>query len=163
MSNDNVLLKPIARCLRDLLVYDENLIRFGRDNYAPESYTDGVLILDYLTALPLDAIKSYDSDTEIETITTKYELTTLLDAYGDAGATQAYKFINKVRSENSRQLQKLYGINVFVPSGIQNLRTILGKQQLPRVEVAFTSWVTVSDTESVLRIDEIQYDPTLTD
>ena len=150
----NESLRLTALFVRDLLGYNEQLIRIGRQNYDIEDFTVGYIGVDSLGAAQrLASGEKYDSTLEKMTYQQQWQAPVTLSFYGaDAWAT-ATRLALIIQSQRSLELQQLLGLGVYQASGITDVKMLTGQQYGERQELTLNiSYSTAADIDT-LRID----------
>lgn len=155
----NEALRLTALFVRDLLQYDEQLIRIGRQNYEIADFTVGYIGVDTLgPARRLASGKSYDDVAEIMTHSQQWSAPIVLSFYGNDAWDTATDFSLLVNSQTALELQETLGIGVHQVSNLSDVKILVGQEYGERVEVNFNVHYTVSVDRSILRIDTEQLD-----
>jgi hypothetical protein len=156
MATPQYLIK-VALFVRDLLQVDEQMIKFGRDNWYQESTTPDVIVIDELSALPIGRTEDYDGDAEIMTHSERTRRTVTINFYGDT----AYQHVQSLKllqpSQASYELQRNLGIAIRLHSNVADLRQTIGTEFSNRYEMTLTVQETEAATVATLRIDEPQF------
>ena len=153
----NESLRLTALFIRDLLGYNEQLIRIGRQNYDIEDFNVGYIGVDSLGASRrLASGEQYDGTLEQMTYQQQWMAPVTISFYGtDAWAT-ATRFALLVQSQASRDLQEALGLGVYQASGLTDVKMITGQQYGERQELTLNvRYATAADIDT-LRIDTAQ-------
>lgn len=151
------VLKTVAIFVRDLLSYDEQLIRIGRQNFERADFETAYIVIDTLAGQQRTAYSEvYDGDAEVQTLSDQWRGTVLIDFYGAGAWTRAVDFSARCRSQAAYDLRVALGIDVHCPSTITDVAALTGQQYGERVQIE--SAVEYSSIVSIdtLRIDTAQ-------
>lgn len=153
----NPILVAVAKFVRDLLAYDEQLIRIGRQNFEREDFETNYIVVDALgQAQRVGSLETYDGDTEIATYGAVWRLAVTLDFFGDGAYSRALEYVNRARSQAAHDLKRTLELEVHQPGGITDVKQLTGQQYGERVQVEFTAEYSVDTAIDTLRIDEAQ-------
>ena len=153
----NESLRLTALFIRDLLTYDEQLIRIGRQNYDITDFTIGYIGVDSLGASRrLASGEKFYGTLEQMTFQQQWIAPVTISFYGtDAWAT-ATNFALLIQSQKSLELQESAGIGIFQASGLTDVKMLTGQQYGERQELSLNvSYATSADIDT-LRIDTAQ-------
>ena len=151
------ILKEVAKFTRDLLTYNENLIKIGRQNFTREQFEQNYIVVDGLgAAIPTSRIETFDGDTEKQSFGSRISKPITLDFYGDDAYTNAELFRMSLRTQSAYELQKTYGLSVYDVSSITDVKALTGQQYGNRVQVEFMVQYCNTLTIDTLRIDVAQ-------
>ena len=151
------ILKTVAIFIRDLLSYDEQLVRIGRQNFEREDFEAAYIVVDTLAGQQRTAYSEvYDGDAEVRTLSDQWRGTVLIDFYGAGAWLRAANFSARCRSQSAYDLRVALGMDVHCPSTITDVAALTGQQYGERVQVELV--VEYSSTVSIdtLRIDTAQ-------
>jgi hypothetical protein len=156
MATPQHLIK-VAIFVRDLLQVDEQMIKFGRDNWYQESTTPDVIVIDELSALPIGRTEDYDGDTESMRYGERTRRTVTINFYGDT----AYQHVQSLKllqaSQASYELQRDLGIAIMQHTNVADLRQTIGTEFSSRYEMTLVMRETEAANVATLRIDEPQF------
>lgn len=153
----NPVFKDVARYVRDLLQYDEQLIKIGRVNEEQESSGVNYIAVDSVQqARRISSGTSFDGDTEQEDLYARYNQIITLSFYGEDAYQNADDFLMLQKSQLSLDLQYTHGISVFGASNIIDIKQLLGSTYANRLDISFTVSYNKQKTINTLRIDELQ-------
>jgi len=143
-----------ALFIRDLLTYDEQLIRIGRQNYDIDDFAIGYIGVDSLGASRrLASGEQYDGTLEQMTYQQQWMAPVTISFYGtDAWAT-ATNFALLIQSQKALELQESLGIGVFQASGLTDVKMLTGQQYGERQELTLNIRYATSVNVDTLRID----------
>ena len=107
----NESLRLTALFVRDLLGYNEQLIRIGRQNYDIDDFTIGYIGVDSLGAAQrLASGEKYDGNTERMRFQQQWQAPVTLSFYGAEAWSTATRFALLIQSQASRDLQSLWAL-----------------------------------------------------
>ena len=151
------LLRSVAVFVRDLLSYDEQLIRIGRQNFERTNFETGYIIIDALApSARVGSSEQYDGDAESQALSDHWRGTVTIDFYGSNAYTRATEFCARCRGQQAYEPRVSTGVDVHRPSGITDVAALTGQQygELVQVECVVEHMTAVAvDT---LRIDTAQ-------
>ena len=153
----NESLRLTALFIRDLLGYNEQLIRIGRQNYDIDDFNIGYIGVDSLGAAQrLASGEKYDGNTERMSFQQQWQAPVTLSFYGAAAWSTATRFALLVQSQASRELQEALGLGVYQASGLTDVKMLTGQQYGERQELTLNvRYATAADIDT-LRIDTAQ-------
>jgi hypothetical protein len=155
----NEALRKTAMFVRDLLGYDEQLIRIGRINTDIEDFTTAYIGVDSLgQAMRLSNGQGYDGDAEIMTYCQQWLAPVTLSCYGDGAWDRANRFSLLTSSQKGWELQKTLGIGVLLASGITDVKILAGQQYGERQELTLNVLYSVTADVDTLRIDTARFE-----
>ena len=157
----NYGLKQLALYVRDLLAYDEQLIRIGRESFVMEDFDTNYIVVDSIG--PDNRISrgnSYDGELEVQTLTARLEAPCTINFYGNDAYTNATKFIVMMGSQLSQDLQDSLGVTVFTVSSLTNIKALNGQQYGNNIELQLNMQYNQTIELDVLRIDTEQFEIT---
>jgi hypothetical protein len=146
----------VAQYITALMSYDANLVFAGRDNFLRQDSSTNYVVVDLVTSGIKGSGKEFNSDTEIQTITTRYVGSCQVLFYGVDARTNAQSFRNVSLSENAFTLQRSLGINLSRVSQVNNLKVADGKKYHSLYLTEFKVEYSTSDEIETLRLDEAQ-------
>jgi len=153
----NEALKQTAIFIRDLLEYDEQLIRIGRLNFDVEDFTTPYIGVDSLgQAVRLSAGQNYDGELEVMTYMQNWRAPVTLTFYGDGAWNRANKFSLLISSQKGFELQQAQGIGILLASGITDVKILAGQTYGERQELTLNVLYSVSEDVDTLRINTAQ-------
>jgi len=153
----NESLRLTAMFVRDLLGYDEQLIRIGRQNYDIDDFAIGYIGVDSLGAAQrLASGEKYDENTEIMSYQQQWQAPVTLSFYGSGAWNTATNFALLIQSQKSLELQESLGLGVYQASGLTDVKMLTGQQYGERQELTINvRYATYADIDT-LRIDTAQ-------
>ena len=150
----NESLRLTALFIRDLLTYDEQLIRIGRQNYDITDFTIGYIGVDSLgSSRRLASGEKYDGTLEQMTYQQQWQAPVTISFYGSDAWTTATNFSLLIQSQKSLELQESLGIGVFQSSGLTDVKMLTGQQYGERQEVTLNVRYSTTANVDTLRID----------
>ena len=150
----NESLRLTALFIRDLLTYDEQLIRIGRQNYDITDFTTGYIGVDSLgPARRLASGEQYDGTLEQMTYQQQWIAPVTVPFYGFDAWDTATTFALLIQSQKSLELQESLGIGVFQASGLTDVKMLTGQQYGERQELTLNIRYATSVNVDTLRID----------
>ena len=153
----NEALRQVAMFIRDLLGYDEQLIRIGRLNTDIEDFTTPYIGVDSLgQAIRLSSGQDYDGEAEVMTHAQNWRAPVTVTFYGDGAWGRANKFALLTSSQKGFELQQAQGIGVLLAGGITDVKILAGQQYGERQELTLNVLYSVSADIDTLRIDTAQ-------
>ena len=151
------LLITVAKFVRDLLTYDEQLIRIGRQDFEREQFETNYIVVDALGQQARAASsETYDGDTEKLSLGAMHRGPVTLDFYGEGAYTRANDFGLLMRSQAALELKKTLGINIHQPSGLTDVKALTGQQYGERVQIEMVVELSTETEIDTLRIDIAQ-------
>ena len=143
-----------ALFIRDLLTYDEQLIRIGRQNYDITDFTIGYIGVDSLgPARRLASGEKYDGTLERMTYQQQWIAPVTVSFYGDDAWDTATTFALLIQSQKSLELQEAAGIGVFQATALTDVKMLIGQQYGERQELTLNIRYATSVNVGTLRID----------
>jgi len=143
-----------ALFIRDLLTYDEQLIRIGRQNYDITDFTIGYIGVDSLgPARRLASGEKYDGTLERMTYQQQWIAPVTVSFYGDDAWDTATTFALLIQSQKSLELQEAAGIGVFQATALTDVKMLTGQQYGERQELTLNIRYATSVNVGTLRID----------
>ena len=150
----NESLRLTALFIRDLLDYDEQLIRIGRQNYDIEAFNVGYIGVDSLGASRrLASGEQYDGTLEQMTYQQQWMAPVTISFYGSDAWSTATNFALLIQSQKALELQESLGIGVFQASGLTDVKMLTGQQYGERQEITLNVRYATSAAVDTLRID----------
>lgn len=153
----NDALAKTATFVRDLLDYDEQLIRVGRLGFDIDDFETAYIGVDALGAANrLGGGETYDGDAETMRYQQQWRAPVTLSFYGAGAWGRASNFVLLVKSQKAYELQRTLGIGVFQTSQLTDVKILTGQQYGERIEIAFNVQYSISASVDTLRIDTAQ-------
>ena len=153
----NEALRLTALFVRDLLNYDEQLIRIGRQNYEIEDFTIPYIGVDALGAAQrLASGQRYDGTAEEMTYQQQWQAPVTLSFYGPDAWTTATQFGLLIQSQKALELQESLGVGVYQVSTITDVKILAGMTYGERQDMTLNVRFAVAVHVATLRIDTAQ-------
>jgi hypothetical protein len=153
--NDSLVKTAIF--VRDLLAYNEALIKIGRQGDEITDFTTGYIGVDSLgPAVRLASGERFDPVAESMGYQQQYTEPVILSFYGDGAWARANVFSLLVRSQKSLELQTSLGIGVYQTSAIVDVKILTGQQYGERYEIQINVQYSISVEVATKRIDKEQ-------
>lgn len=147
----------VARVVRDLLGYDEQLIRLGRENYTRDDYDAGLIVVDATTASTRAAnLESFDGDTEQLSIGEIVNADVTLDFYGDGAYGRAREVELRLRSQDAYDLAKANGVHIKPPRTLTDVKALTGGDYSDRWQLEMAVQYSPEIVIDTRRIDDAQ-------
>lgn len=153
----------LARFIRDVMPYDEQLIKPGQQNFEREDFNEDYIVPDEISSSPVTLPKGFDPVLEEMDYCAVMQSQNTVDFFGKLAFTNAVRFIALIGSQQGYELQRDMGISVFSPSTITDLTQLTGQQYSPRFQIALNVRYNESVKVPTLRIDEAVLDDVLFD
>ena len=151
------ILVAIAKLVRDLMTYDEQLIRIGRQNFAREDFSRPYVVIDALGAQQLLATNEmFDGTAESLSLGSLWTGPVTLDFYGTGAYTRVAEFCARLRTQTACDLQRTLGIVCYLPRNVIDVRALTGQQYGERIQVELTVSAPTNLTIDTLRTDIAQ-------
>lgn len=151
------ILKTVAIFVRDLLSYDEQLIRIGRQNFEREDFEAAYIVVDALTAHGrVASTEQYNGTTETAAYSDTWRGTVLIDFYGSGAYDRAAEFSGRCRSQTAYDLRRALSIDMYRPSGVTDVAALTGQQYGERYQLEIVVMHTTTTNIDTLRIDTAQ-------
>ena len=155
----NEALRLTALFVRDLLNYDEQLIRIGRQNYEIEDFTIPYIGVDALGAAQrLASGQRYDGTAEEMTYQQQWQAPVTLSFYGPDAWTTATQFGLLIQSQKALELQESLGLGVYQASTITDVKILAGMTYGERQDMTLSVRFAVAVDVATMRIDTAQLD-----
>jgi hypothetical protein len=156
-----MILRKTAMFIRDLLAYDEQLIRVGRQGYDIDDFTIGYIAVDTLgPAQRLGGGEVFDPVAEVMEYQEQWRAPVTISFFGDGAWQRATDFSLLLRSQKAYELQDLLGIGVYLTSGLTDVKMLTGQQYGERQELTVNVQHSSGINISTLRIDTEQIELT---
>ena len=155
----NESLRLTALFVRDLLVYGEQLIRIGRQNYDITDFTIGYIGVDSIgPARRLASGEKYDGTLEVMQYQQQWIAPVTVSFYGDEAWSTAANFALLIQSQKSLELQESLGLGVYQASGLTDVKMLTGQQYSERQELTLNVRYATTANVDTLRIDTARID-----
>jgi len=150
----NTILQRTALVVRDLLAYDEQLIKIGRQNFERKQLEMDYIVIDSLAPMQrVASSKVFDDVNEIMSYDALMSGRLTVDFYGLAAYTNATRLSLLMNSQKALELKDSNGITLCQATGITDVKALIGQQYGERVQIEVTAFISISASEPILRID----------
>ena len=150
----NESLRLTTLFIRDLLGYNEQLIRIGRQNYDIDDFSIGYICVDSLGASRrLASGEKFNETLEKMTYQQQWIAPVTISFYGDDAWDTATTFALLIQSQKSLELQESLEIGVFQASGLTDVKMLTGQRYGERQELTLNIRYATSAAVDTLRID----------
>lgn len=152
----NPAIKQVARFVRDLLEYNEQLIKFDRRNTQKEDLDTNYIVVN--SSSPQNSLSkgaTYNSDNEIMTYSSSEQQSITLEFYGKDAYTNASLFSSLSKSQKAKELSSNLDFTIYNVSNTADVRQIMGYQYGNRVHIEFNIQYCPSTNVETLRVDEV--------
>ena len=150
----NEALRLTALFVRDLLTYNEQLIRVGRQNYEIEDFEIPYIGVDALGAAQrLASGQKYDGTAEEMTYQQQWQAPVTLSFYGPDAWITATQFGLLIQSQKALELQESLGLGVYQVSTITDVKILAGMTYGERQDITLNVRFAISVDVDILRID----------
>ena len=151
-------LKAVARFVRDLLDYDEQLIKFDRRNVQASDFSTSYIVVN--GSLPQSVLargQHFDGDAEVMTYSASVSHSIVLEFYGDKAYVNAENFLMLSESQHSNELRRVHSLTIMAVSNIIDVGQLLGQSHGNRVHLSFNVQYAPTRDVQTLRIDTPQF------
>lgn len=148
----------VARFVRDLLSYDEQLIKFDRQNIIATDFSRGYIVVN--GSLPQSVLtrgQRYNGVTEEMRYTAAVSHAIVLEFYGDAAYANAEEYLMLSSSQKGCELRRKNGLTIMSVSNITDVGQLLGQSHGNRVHLSFNIQYAPARDVQTLRIDTPQF------
>jgi len=153
----NPTLQLVALLIRDLLTYNEQLIRIGRQNFVQEDFETDYIVIDALgQSAQQSSLETYDGTTEVLSLGAVWRGPVTLDFYGSGAYTRAGQVCLLLRSQAALELKRTLGITTYHPTGPTDLKQLTGQQYGERVQIEMMVEISLDTDIDTRRIDTAQ-------
>jgi len=153
----NPLMLAIGQFVRDLLTYDEQLIKFGRQNFEQADFEQNYIVIDALGLQQrVASLEDYDGEAEVLSLGGIWKGPVTLDFYGDGAYSRAIDFSLRVRSQAAFDLKKVLGVEIQQPKGPIDVKQLTGQQYGERQQLELMVSHSANVNIDTLRIDTAQ-------
>jgi hypothetical protein len=151
-------MKAVARFVRDLLDYDEQLIKFDRRNvHASDFSTSYIVVNGSLPQSILARGQRFNGDSEVMTYSASVSHAIVLEFYGDEAYSNAKNFLMLSESQAANELRRKHAITIMAVSNIIDVGQLLGQSHGNRVNLSFNVQYAPAHDVQTLRIDTPQF------
>lgn len=151
-------LKAVARFVRDLLDYDEQLIKFDRRNVQASDFSTSYIVVN--GSIPQSVLargQSFNGDTEVMTYSASVSHSIVLEFYGDDAYSNGEKFLMLSESQRANELRRTNNLTIMAVSNITDVGQLLGQSHGNRVHLSFNVQYAPTSNVQTLRIDTPQF------
>ncbi|MEB1112113.1 hypothetical protein VC875_10475 [Citrobacter portucalensis] len=151
-------LKAVARFVRDLLDYDEQLIKFDRRNVQTSDFATSYIVIN--GSLPQSVMsrgQRFDGDAEVMTYSASVSHAIVLEFYGDESYSNVENFLMLSASQAANELRRKHAITIMAVSNIIDVGQLLGQSHGNRVNLSFNVQYAPARDVQTLRIDTPQF------
>lgn len=149
----------VARFVRDLLAYDEKLIKFDRSMTQQDDLNTSYIVVNTSNLSSVQSRgRTYDGDAEVMNYNATVQQSVVLEFYGDDAYTNKEDFLVLSDSQAARDLKRSLGITTYNVRQSTDVKQVLGSQYGNRVHVEFNMTYTPNRDVDVLRIDSTQFE-----
>lgn len=148
----------IARFVRDLLNYDEQLIKFDRKNIIATDFSTSYIVVNGI--LPQSVLargQRFNGATEVMTYTAAVSHSIVLEFYGDKAYSNAEDYLMLSASQKANELRRKNGLTIMSVSNITDVGQLLGQSHGNRVQLSFNIQYAPARDVQTLRIDTPQF------
>ncbi len=148
------ILIAVAKFVRDLLNYDEQLIRFGRENFELTGMEESYIGLDMVSpAVRLGGGQRYDGTQEVMTYSEQWIAPVTLSFYGADAQANMNTFRLLLSSQKALELQGELSIAIFKVTSAIDIKLLTGQQYNNRIDISFNVGYFARADVDTLRID----------
>jgi len=153
----NLALQKTALFVRDLLTYDESLIKIGRQGDDITDFTTGYIAIDTLGQTQRMATgETFNGSAEIMNYAAQWTSPVTISFYGTGAWQRATDFSILLRSQKSLELQEGLGVAIHKVSGLTDVKMLTGQQYGERYEITMNVQYSTGVNVETLRIDTEQ-------
>lgn len=148
----------VARFVRDLLGYDEQLIKFDRKNIISTDFATSYIVVN--GSLPQSVLargQRFNGDAEVMTYSASVSHAIVLEFYGDKAYVNAERFLMLSESQYANELRRTHLLTIMAVSNIIDVGQLLGQSHGNRVHLSFNVQYAPARDEQTLRIDTPQF------
>lgn len=148
----------VARFVRDLLGYDEQLIKFDRKNIISTDFATSYIVVNgNLPQSVLARGQRFNGVTEVMTYTAAVSHSIVLEFYGDGAYSNAEDYLMLSASQKANELRRKNGLTIMSVSNITDVGQLLGQSHGNRVHLSFNIQYAPARDVQTLRIDTPQF------
>ncbi|HAH8787737.1 TPA: hypothetical protein HIQ84_001891 [Escherichia coli] len=151
-------LKAVARFVRDLLGYDEQLIKFDRRNVQASDFSTSYIVVN--GSLPQSVLargQHFNGAAEVMTYTAAVSHAIVLEFWGDNAQINAEAFLMLSESQRANELRRTNALTIMAVSNITDVGQLLGQSHGNRVHLSFNVQYAPAHDVQTLRIDTPQF------
>lgn len=151
--------KAVARLVRDLLDYDESLIKFDRTmTQQADTDTSYIVVNSAQVANAMSTGKTFDSEAEQMNYNTTVMQAIILEFYGNNAYTNSNDFLLLSNSQRARDLKRTLGLTTYNVKSSTDVKQVLGSQYGNRVHIEFNIQYTPNVNVETLRADTVSFE-----
>lgn len=150
--------KQLALYTRDLLEYDEQLIRAGRENFEDLDLTLNYIAIDSLLSIDVYYSNSFDGVAESMNYNSRLSGDFTVNFYGEMALNNLQKWSGLRGSQQGVELQEKFHISVYRPTSVNDLKILTNSSYHNRYELAIKIQYNSSIDVDTRRIDTAQLD-----
>lgn len=148
----------VGRFVRDLLGYDEQLIKLDRQNVIASDFeTSYIVVNGSLPQTVLARGQHFNGATEVMTYTAAVSHAVVLEFYGSNAYTNAQAFMMLSESQRANELRRKNALTIMAVSNITDVGQLLGQSHGNRVHLSFNVQYAPAHDVQTLRIDTPQF------
>lgn len=149
----------VAKFIRDLLVYDEQLIKFDRQDMLQGNFNESYIVVNGSNIANKQSTgASYNGEAEVMNYNESFSQSVIIEFYGDDAYTNSRKFSLLNASQKATELKKLLFISISHISSAIDVKQILGSAYGNRVHLTFNVNYCPSIDVNILRIDTAEFE-----
>lgn len=147
-----------AKFVRDLLSYDEQLIKFDRNDIPEGDFSTSYIVVNGSNiATKLSSGRNYNSEDEIMNYNSSFAQGIILEFYGDDAHVNSSNFELTAPSQLGADLKRVLGISISNVSTSTDVRQILGSAHGNRVHLEMNINYSPSIDVETLRVDTTEF------
>lgn len=151
----------IAKFIRDLLAYNEQLIKFDRQDMPEQDFNTSYIVVNGSGISNKQfSGRDYDGEGEIMRYSETMSQSVIIEFYGDDAYTNSSRFSILNESQAAADLKRQLGLSVSHKSSATDVKQILGDSHGNRVHVEINITYNASLDVDTLRIDSAEYEIT---
>ncbi len=159
MRNQPQILKNIAIFIRDLLDYDEQLIKFDRDNMPEKDFTTSYIVVNGSSIVNKTSSGSvFNGDTEVMQYDISESRQIILEFYGSDAFINSGNFSLLTQSQKAYDLKRNLYLSIGRVSKATDVAQVLGNTFGNRVHLEMNVQYNESVNVETLRIDTAQFE-----
>jgi hypothetical protein len=149
----------IAKFIRDLLVYDEQLIKFDREDIPEVDFNSSYIVVNGSSiANKKSTGAQFNPVTEQMTYNDSFAQSVTLEFYGDNAYTNSSNFSILSTSQKALELKAVLNLNISHVSNTLDVKQLLGSVHGNRVHLTFNAYYLPSVEVATLRVDTSQFE-----
>lgn len=148
----------VAKFVRDLLVYDEQLIKFDRTDIPEGDFSTSYIVVNGSNiANRTSSGRNYDGELEIMNYNSSFVQGIILEFYGDDAYVNSSKFELINPSQLGADLKRALGLSISYVSSSTDVKQILGNSHGNRVHLEMNINYNPSFDVATLRVDSTEF------